>query len=182
MARFGLPTIVWLVLAVSAAGAQEITRMAPGRRRRQYRGDRRQAGSLAQRRVDACAERSKTTGKFGRDRKRLPVSGDRRIRILGNLHTVQCRGVELQRLEEIEVLLRPGGHASQRIRPELKSQRCRCWNVNHVILDPYSKSKSKFRNEVNEFLKERINVTTFLTNEYFKSNRCHFIRARYYAS
>lgn len=57
-----------------------------------------------------------------------------------------------------------------------------CWNVNHVILDPYSKSKSKFWNEVNEFLKERINVTTFLTNEYFKSNRCHFIGARYYAN
>ena len=49
-------------------------------------------------------------------------------------------------------------------------------------MDPYSKSKSKFRNEVNEFLKERINVTTFLTNEYFKSNRCHFIRAKYYAN
>ena len=181
MARLGLPAIALLVLSASAAGAQEITGMAPGSEvtNTVTIGDKQvplPKGMWTL--VRSEAKRRGNLGKIGsvfliQD---TGESGFSAIYIRSNVELSNCTGWKRWK----SYCDRTDTHHNESDR-NYNPQDAECWNVNHVIFDPYKKYKSKFWNEVNEFLKDRINVTTFLTNEYFKSTRCHFIAARYYA-
>ena len=165
MARFGLPTIVWLVLAVSAAGAQDITGMAPGAAvaNTVTIGDKqvplpRGAWTL----VRSEAKRRGNLGKIGSAFliQETGESGFSAIYMRSNVEVSSCTGWTRWK----SYCDRTNTHHNESDR-NYNPRDAECWNVNHVILDPYSESKSKFLNEVNKFLKDRINVTDDISHE-----------------
>ena len=173
--------IVVLLLAVSAAGAQEITEMAPGAAVSDTVtiGDKqvplpRGAWTL----VRSEAKRRGNLGMIGNAFlvQDTGESGFSAIYIRSNVEVSDCTGWKRWKY----YCDRTDTHHNESDR-NYNPKDAQCWNVNHVILNPYKKTKSKYWKEVYNFLKDRINVTTFLTNEYFRSNRCHFVVARYYA-
>ena len=182
MARwFGLPTILGLVLAVSAAGAQEITGMAPGASVANIVTIGEKQVPLPKGAWTLVRSEAKRQGSLGKIGNAFLVqdtgeSGFSAIYMRSNVEVSDCTGWTRWK----SYCDRTNTHHNDSDR-NYNPKDAECWNVNHVIYDPYKKSKSKFWQEVNEFLKGRINVTTFLTNEYFRSNRCHFVAARYYA-
>ena len=144
MARFGLPTIVWLVLAVSAAGAQDITGMAPGAAvaNTVTIGDKqvplpRGAWTL----VRSEAKRRGNLGKIGSAFliQETGESGFSAIYMRSNVEVSSCTG--WTRLKAY--CDRTNTHHNESDR-NYNPRDAECWNVNHVILDPYSESKSKF--------------------------------------
>lgn len=57
-----------------------------------------------------------------------------------------------------------------------------CWNVNHRIIDPDRKTKSKYVQKVQDALKKRgMTTRTMIVNSFFRSGQCNFVRLIYYS-
>ncbi len=57
-----------------------------------------------------------------------------------------------------------------------------CWNVNHRLIDPDRKTKSKYVQKAQGAMREKsITKRTMIVNSFFRSSQCNFIRLIYYS-
>lgn len=58
-----------------------------------------------------------------------------------------------------------------------------CWNVNHFVVNPNKKTKSKYWQKIYTHAKERdIGKATYIVNSFWRTSRCHFVALRYYSN
>lgn len=182
----GMLGLLGLALSVgplpSKAMASEITEMAPGTKVTDMVTMGRNDIPLPEGEWELIATRAKRSGSSGKigDAYLVQESGESGVRavyIWANVEVSGCGGWKRVKA----VCDRKNVHFNVSDR-NYDNRNIDCWNLNHVIVNPYLETKNPFWKEVNKYRQDNANYAgTHIVNHYMMSSRCNFVNVRYYS-